>query len=411
MINLPVSLADVEKLIADQVQEDIHLDYKASPAIDSSKRSEIAKDVSAFANSDGGVLIYGITENNNLPVGIDDGIDHTKYSREWLEQVINSNVSPRIEDVRISPIQLSVERSVFAVQIPKSFRGPHQSSDKKYYKRFNFQSVAMEDYEITDVRNRRKILPPLVNVDVEIDEGFSVYLSVSNIGDRAAENVTFELSPSLQHWIETEGPNLFTRGVRYFPPNRNYRLMYDGINQALHESSPNPSEFDITVSYKHPGVDQRVSDTFHIDLMDYRNTSVINSEIFEHGKKVKESIEKLTTAVNGLNNNIERLTAISGATGLNLSVPTLKNLQYLATGESQIEKINPEGCNYRVFMEVLGIDSGTALHLRDFFRRRDENKRLEDVRGATDEVIEKLRKYFHVERYTSISGNSTSPPQ
>ncbi len=301
MINLPTSLADINKLISDQVQEAIHLDYKASPAIDNSKRSEIAKDVSAFANSDGGILIYGITENNNLPVSIDSGVDHTKYSREWLEQIINSNISPRIEDIRISPIQLSADRSVFAVKIPKSLRGPHQSSDKKYYKRFNFQSVAMEDYEINDVRNRRKILPPLVNVDIEIEQGFSVYLSITNIGDQTAEDVTFQLSPSLKHWIDNEGPNLFTRGIKYFPPKRNYRLMYDGINEALHESSPNPSQFDITVSYKHPDADHRINDTFHIDLMDYWNTSVIDSELYEHGKKVKESIDKLTAAVNSLN--------------------------------------------------------------------------------------------------------------
>ena len=171
MIDLPKSIADLNKLITDQVQENIHLDYKESPAIDRSKRTEIAKDVSAFANSDGGVLLYGIVESNNLPVRIDGGVDHTTHSREWLEQVINSSISPRIDDIRISPIQLSVDRSVYSVAVPKSFRGPHQAPDKKYYKRFNFQSVPMEDYEIGDLRNRRKFLPPLVNVDIEIEQG------------------------------------------------------------------------------------------------------------------------------------------------------------------------------------------------------------------------------------------------
>jgi hypothetical protein len=40
------------------------------------------------------------------------------------------------------------------VVVPQSFRAPHQASDKRFYKRFNFQSVAMEEYEIRDVSRR-----------------------------------------------------------------------------------------------------------------------------------------------------------------------------------------------------------------------------------------------------------------
>lgn len=49
------TLADVNSLITNEVEEDIHLDYKASGALDKAdnKRTEITKDVSAFANSDG----------------------------------------------------------------------------------------------------------------------------------------------------------------------------------------------------------------------------------------------------------------------------------------------------------------------------------------------------------------------
>jgi hypothetical protein len=401
MITLPTSLADLNKLITDQVQENIHLDYKESPAIDKSKRNEIAKDVSAFANSDGGVLVYGVVESNNLPVSVDGGVGHTTYSREWLEQIINSNISPRIDDIRISPIQLSVDRSAYAVKIPKSFRGPHQAPDKKYYKRFNFQSVPMEDYEINDVRNRRKVLPPLVNVDIEIEQGLLIYLSVTNIGDQTAEDITFNLPAILQPWIDKEGPNFFTRGIKYLPPNRNYRIMYAPINQALHDSSPYPSRFDISVSYNHPEANQRISDEFHFDLMDYWNTSVIDSELYQHGKKVKESIDKLTIAINNLNKNVESLTPLTGATGLNLSVSTVKNLHHLAADETQTERINPEGAGYRVFMEVLGVDSNIALQLRNFFRSRDDNKKLEEVEGVTAELIEEMEKYFHVESYLS----------
>lgn len=236
------------------------MDYKASPAVDKSKTVEIAKDVSAFANSDGGMLIYGITESNNLPVSLDGGVDHTTHSREWLEQVINSNISPRVDGIRIAPIQISATRSYYAVDIPKSFRGPHQCSDKKYYKRFNFNSVPMEDYEITDVRNRRTVLPPLISIDVEIDPDLFAYLSITNIGDQNAEAISFELSPVLTPWIEREGPNLFTRGIRVLGPKKHHRVSYGHINAALDDNSDLPSEFDLSVSYLHPMAGHRITE-------------------------------------------------------------------------------------------------------------------------------------------------------
>jgi predicted HTH transcriptional regulator len=127
MLNLPTTVAEIDQLIRDGVQEDLHLDYKESPAIDRTKRNEIAKDISAFANSDGGILIYGIVESNNLPVSKDGGVDHGVYTREWLEQVISSNITPRIDNIQIVPIPLSASNSIYCVDVPKSYRAPHQA--------------------------------------------------------------------------------------------------------------------------------------------------------------------------------------------------------------------------------------------------------------------------------------------
>ena len=53
-----------EQLIQDGIEEDLHLDYKGE--IDTNS-GEIAKDLSAFANSDGGYIIYGIEEDKHKP--------------------------------------------------------------------------------------------------------------------------------------------------------------------------------------------------------------------------------------------------------------------------------------------------------------------------------------------------------
>jgi hypothetical protein len=151
---------DIEALIREGVQESLTLDYKRSPSLDRKdprRKIELSKDVSSFANSAGGTLIYGVEEDNHLPTSIDFGFDPTDITREWLEQVINSTIQRRIEGVRIIQIALEKKhpgRVIYVVYIPQSNRAPHMASNHIFYKRFNYQSVPMEEYEVRDVSNR-----------------------------------------------------------------------------------------------------------------------------------------------------------------------------------------------------------------------------------------------------------------
>lgn len=156
------TLEKIEQHIADGIEENLHLDYKGAGSISKtdSRKKEISKDVSAFANSDGGVVIYGVREfddaqRKHLPEKIEP-IDGIEFSKEWLEQVINSSISPRINGIKITPIQIGKKEDnqiVYVVEIPKS-NTAHQAKDKRYYKRYNFESIMMEDYEIKDIINR-----------------------------------------------------------------------------------------------------------------------------------------------------------------------------------------------------------------------------------------------------------------
>ncbi|MBN3886055.1 MULTISPECIES: AlbA family DNA-binding domain-containing protein [unclassified Nostoc] len=148
-------------MIKDKVQESLELDYKECPAIfplTDKKKIELSKDVSAFANSAGGRIIYGIKENGQIPTEIDTGFDPNTLSKERLEQTINSNIHPRINELIIKQIELVTTNPghvLYVVSIPQATtRAPHQAADKKYYKRFNFESFAMEDYEIRDILRR-----------------------------------------------------------------------------------------------------------------------------------------------------------------------------------------------------------------------------------------------------------------
>ncbi|WP_049801671.1 AlbA family DNA-binding domain-containing protein [Bradyrhizobium genomosp. III] len=152
------SCADIQRLIDGGVEESLYLDYKASPALarDSKSVDELCKDVTAFANSAGGQLVYGVAEDKKTrkPTDADPGVTDEKITREWIEQVINSRIHPRMSGVRIVQFAAPKGGSVFVVTVPQTQTGPHQAPDKRYYKRFELQSVAMEDYEIRDILNR-----------------------------------------------------------------------------------------------------------------------------------------------------------------------------------------------------------------------------------------------------------------
>lgn len=153
---------DLLDLIRLGVQEGLELDYKQCDALQRSdgKKNEISKDVSAFSNSAGGVIVYGMKENGHVPTSIDVGFDPNEISKEWLEQVINSRIQRRIDGVRVNQVALltsSPGKVAYVVVVPASIRAPHQAADKRFYKRFNFESVPMEEYEVRDTANRSTV--------------------------------------------------------------------------------------------------------------------------------------------------------------------------------------------------------------------------------------------------------------
>ena len=174
---------DLQRLVDEEIQESLTLDYKASPALarDDKPRDELCKDVSAFANSAGGQIIYGIVEKDRKPVKVDDGSD---LSREWIEQVIDSNVQPRLDGLVITPVPVGSGRHAYVLTIPQaSGRAPHQAPDKKYYKRQNFQSVPMEDYEIRDAL--RRATTPELYVDLSFAGGDKAHVEFAAQAERS----------------------------------------------------------------------------------------------------------------------------------------------------------------------------------------------------------------------------------
>jgi hypothetical protein len=171
--NSPISWdeAKLNELIRDKIEENLNLEYKGAGALarDEKSKLEITKDVSAMANSAGGVLIYGMAEFKDdalkhLPEKI-DSINRDNFSKEWLENII-LQIRPRISDLKIYSVQLASGSNhvAYVVEIPQGSTA-HQASDCRYYRRFNFQAVPMPDNEVRDVMNRKSF--PSVSVNAK----------------------------------------------------------------------------------------------------------------------------------------------------------------------------------------------------------------------------------------------------
>ncbi len=151
------TISDIDSLIANKTQESFNLEFKSARALkDLSKSStEFTKDISSFANSAGGIIIYGIEEDDHVAQS-KSYIDGSQITKEFLENLIHGNIHRRL-DLKIYPIvDPDIDKTIYLIKIPESENAPHQNSDKAFYKRYNFKSSKMEEHEIRNLFLREK---------------------------------------------------------------------------------------------------------------------------------------------------------------------------------------------------------------------------------------------------------------
>ena len=149
---------DLEQLLANGAVESTELEFKDSRSLvrDEGKISELCINVSALANSAGGQIIYGINENKKSkgPVVVDEGITDASITRDWISQILNARIKPRLTEYSIDQIDLHQGQMGFVISVPQTSTGPHQAPDNRYYRRIGIEVRAMEDYEVRDIMRR-----------------------------------------------------------------------------------------------------------------------------------------------------------------------------------------------------------------------------------------------------------------
>ena len=128
--SIPVNkwtLDKLKSLLEDAVAESRSIEYKSILPNDSedSKR-EFLNDVTSFANSLGGTLIFGIEEDQGVPINI-TGIDISDLDAaiRRLDQILLNSVEPRLQGVHFEPVRLPSGRYVLALDVFQSVGAPH----------------------------------------------------------------------------------------------------------------------------------------------------------------------------------------------------------------------------------------------------------------------------------------------
>lgn len=148
--------------------EQNYLERKSGALLDDKDfEKDIAKTISALANSGGGYLILGQADDCSF-----DGVPEMKGRtpiREWLEQKLPHLVTYPLQDLRVHRVEadnttkIPSNRAVIVIEIGDSNLAPHQSGkDSLYYYRVGGHSIPAPHFYLETLRGRARFPGPRV---------------------------------------------------------------------------------------------------------------------------------------------------------------------------------------------------------------------------------------------------------
>jgi|CXWL01.1.fsa_nt_gi hypothetical protein len=136
-VNGKLTATEIERLFTEKVQEGRTLEYKQTVGNSDDEKRELLEDITSFANTDGGWLLIGISEEDESgkKVGYPTKIVSHRLLlnsfREMANHAIADNVRPRLHEIDFCEIGMGNVGSVIGIRIGASRSRPHVVERKK----------------------------------------------------------------------------------------------------------------------------------------------------------------------------------------------------------------------------------------------------------------------------------------
>lgn len=144
-------IEDIKKYMSDiEDGETSYLEFKGvhDNLLDKSKKKEsarfrliIAKEICAFANTDGGILIIGIDKREGVDLEPNNKCENIE---SWADNNLTDLLEPRLHGFSVKPIEADSGNRPIAIYVPQSKMAPHRV-------RNNYPKVLKGEKEIIDI--------------------------------------------------------------------------------------------------------------------------------------------------------------------------------------------------------------------------------------------------------------------
>lgn len=176
----------LDELVVQGIEESDSLDYKKElPAQKELARSDFPKDVAAFANAGGGVLVFGVTEESRRATGRLPIEEVTETYERTLRQVAVSAIFPPVFGLELAQVGDYSDRALI-VNVPPSLDRPHLVYRNEYFGaplRNHADTVWMRERQIEQMYRSR--FEAWEQVDRAIDELYDEAAAGHDTAERA----------------------------------------------------------------------------------------------------------------------------------------------------------------------------------------------------------------------------------
>lgn len=144
-------IEDIKKYMSDiEDGETSYLEFKGvhDNLLDKSRKKEsarfrltIAKEICAFANTDGGILIIGVDKREGEGLELRNECENME---SWADKNLTDLLEPRLHGFSVKPIEADNKNKPIAIYVPQSKMAPHRV-------RNNYPKVLKGEKEIIDI--------------------------------------------------------------------------------------------------------------------------------------------------------------------------------------------------------------------------------------------------------------------